>query len=60
MHCISLAILSRLNQFLSPAVGTNRPFCVDMLLNNKAINKQNNSGFNFDIEFVFYYGLIFI
>jgi len=35
MHCISLAILSRLSRFPSPTVGTNWPFCVDVPLNNQ-------------------------
>jgi len=35
---ISLAILSRLSRFSSPAVGTNGPFCVDVLLNNQPTN----------------------
>jgi len=39
MHCISLAILSRLSQFPSPAVDTNWPFCgVDVPLNNQPTN----------------------
>jgi len=41
MHCISFAILSRLSQFPSPAVGKNWPVCVDVLLNNQStINDQ--------------------
>jgi len=40
MHCISLAILSRMSLFPSPAVGTNQPFCVDVLLNNQSIKQS--------------------
>jgi len=42
MHCISLAILSRLSRFPSPAVGTNWLFCVDMPLNSQSINQSIN------------------
>jgi len=38
MHCISLAILSRLSRFPSPAVGTNWPFCVDVPLKHQSIS----------------------
>jgi len=41
MHCISLAILSRLSRFISPAVGTNWPLCVDLPLNtNQSKNEM--------------------
>jgi len=40
MHCISLAILSRLSRFPSPAVGTNWPFCVDVPLKHQSINQS--------------------
>jgi len=43
MYCISLAILSQLSQFPSPAVGTNWLFCVDVPLNNQSINQSTNS-----------------
>jgi len=36
MHCISLAILSRLIRFPSPVVGTNWPFCVDVPLKHQS------------------------
>ena len=39
MHCISLAILSRLSRFHPSAVGTNWPSCVDVPLNTKQTNK---------------------
>jgi len=40
MHCISLAILTRLSLFPPPpAVGTNCPFCVGVPLNNQSINR---------------------
>jgi len=39
MHCISLAILSRLSQFPSPVVGTNLPCCFDALLNTQSLNQ---------------------
>jgi len=39
MHCISLAILSQLSRFPSPAVSTNWPFCVDESLNNQSIDQ---------------------
>jgi len=39
MHCISLAILSRMILFPSPAVGTNLPFCVDVPLKNQPTNQ---------------------
>jgi len=42
MHCISLVILSRLSQFPSPAVGTERPFCVDVPLINQSTNQPTN------------------
>jgi len=42
MHCISLAILSRLSRFPSPAVGTNWPFCVDVPLKHQSINQFSN------------------
>jgi len=42
MHCISLAIISRLSRFPSPAIGTNWPFCVDVPLNNQLINHLIN------------------
>jgi len=38
MHCMSLAIISRLSRCPSPAVGTNWPFCVDVPLNNQPTN----------------------
>jgi len=38
MHCISLAILSWLSRFPSPAVGTNWPFWVDVPLKHQSIN----------------------
>jgi len=41
MHCISLAILRRLRRFPALAVGTNRPFCVDVPLN---INQSTFEG----------------
>jgi len=40
MHCILLAILSRLSQFPSPTVCTNWPFCVDVLLKNESISRM--------------------
>jgi len=40
MHCISLAILSRLSRFPSPAVGTNWPICVDVPLKHQSINQS--------------------
>jgi len=42
MHCISLAIFSRLSRFPSPAVGTNWPFWVEMLLKHQSINQSIN------------------
>jgi len=40
MPCILLAILSRLSRFPFPAVGTDSPFCVDVLLNKQLINQS--------------------
>jgi len=42
MHCISLAILSRLSRFPSPAVVTNWPFYVDVPLKHQSINQSIN------------------
>jgi len=42
MHCISLAILSRLSRFPSPAIGTNWPFYVDVPLKHQSINHWIN------------------
>jgi len=42
MHCILLAIFSRLSQFPFPsAVSANWPFCVDLLLNIQLVNQSN-------------------
>jgi len=41
MHCILLAILSRLSRFPFPTFGTNWPFCVDVPLNNQSAKHQS-------------------
>jgi len=50
MHCISLAILSQLSRFPSPAVGTNWPFCVDVPLKHQSINQSSSSGYHIFIR----------